>query len=127
MTIQSPHKPSGTTKSIQRIRQRSATPAEPFPLGRRGRRQLPFARELPLAPVLLGVLVITLGAAAVRLDVTRGLSLEEIRNVDQVRVPFGTLISHLIHGGVYAPLNPVLLWLSVHILGAGDAAVRVPA
>lgn len=132
MTIQSPHKsitPSGTTKSIERLQERagvSAAQAEPFPLGRRGRRRLPFTRQLPLAQLFVGLLLITLAAAVLRLYVTRGLSLEEIRNIDQVRVSFGTLISHLIHRGVYAPLDPVLLWLAVHIFGDGDAAVRLP-
>lgn len=105
---------------------RAADP-EPFPIDRRGRARLPFAREMSRRQALVALLGATILSAAVRVAVTRGLSLDEIRDLDAARVPFGTLISHLIHGGVYAPLHPVLLWCAIRIFGDGNTAVRLPS
>lgn len=100
---------------------------EPFPLSRRDRARLPIRREVP-GILLLGLLIAATALAAVlRLLVNRDLSLPEIRQLNAVRAPFGTLIAHLIHGGVTPPLDPVLTWCAVHLVGHGALAVRLPS
>ncbi|WP_249010339.1 glycosyltransferase family 39 protein [Conexibacter sp. DBS9H8] len=101
--------------------------AEPFRLSRRARARLPFARETSRGLVIATVLLATLIGAAIRLTLTRGLSLDEIRNLDAagLSVSFTSLIHHLAHGGVTPPLAPILLWLSVRLLGTGVLAVRI--
>jgi hypothetical protein len=69
----------------------------------------------------------TLLGAAVRIAVTHGLSLEEIKTVDQARRSLPSLISHLVHGGVHPPLHLLLVWGMLHLLGAGDFSVRLPS
>ena len=65
--------------------------------------------------------------AAIRLAVNRGLSLDEIRNLDQAHQPFGQLIVGLIHTGVHPPLYPVLEWCVIRLLGDTNFAVRLPS
>jgi Dolichyl-phosphate-mannose-protein mannosyltransferase len=106
---------------------RSPTPGEPFPLKRRARAKLPFQRDLGGATATTAVVVLTAVGAAVRLAVTRGLSVDEVRDVDQARVSFGHLITRLHHQGTQPPLHPVLMWLMIHLFGDGNAAVRLPS
>lgn len=102
-------------------------PAEPFPLTRRSRRRLPFKRQLRVSTTVAAVIVATIAAVAIRLAVTRGLSLDEIRTAELARLPFGQLISHLARAGVQPPLHPVLTWCMVHVFGDSDASLRVPS
>lgn len=102
-------------------------PAEPFPLTRRSRRRLPFKRRLRSSTTVAAVIAATLAGLAVRLVVTRGLSLDEIRTAELARLPFGQLINHLARAGVQPPLHPVLVWFMVHLFGDGDMALRVPS
>jgi hypothetical protein len=73
------------------------------------------------------VVVLIAVGAAIRLAVTRGLSVDEVRDVDQARVSFGQLITRLHHHGTQPPLHPVLTWLMIHLFGDGNAAVRLPS
>jgi mannosyltransferase len=84
-------------------------------------------RELRLASVLVLVTIATLIGAAIRLAVTRGLSLDEIRTAELARLSFGGLITRLAHAGVQPPLHPVLEWLVVRLAGDGDFALRIPS
>jgi cellulose synthase (UDP-forming) len=117
----SPARPS------RRLERKAAREGEPFPLRRRGRARLPMRRELRLASVLVLVTIATLIGAAIRLAVTRGLSLDEIRTAELARLSFGGLITRLAHAGVQPPLHPVLEWLVVRLAGDGDFALRIPS
>lgn len=79
------------------------------------------------ATATFAVVVLTAVGAAIRLAVTRGLSVDEVRGVDQVRVSFGQLITRLHHQGTQPPLHPVLMWLVIHLFGDGNAVVRLPS
>ncbi len=106
-------------------RERSARPAEPFPVKRRS--QLPFKRDLQPGTVIAAIALATLAGAAIRLAITRGLSLDEILMVDTAHLSPGRLITHLMHRGTTPPLYPILDWLAMRAFGGGDFAVRVPS
>lgn len=108
-------------------RHRAAAHGEPFPLSRRGRAELPFDRGLSAGATAAAVILATLVGAAVRLAATRNLSLIEIKNLDEAHTSFGTLISHLVHGGIYPPLHPALEWLMLKLVGNSAFAVRLPS
>jgi hypothetical protein len=105
----------------------SSRAGEPFPLKPSARADLPVAREIPRASAFALVGALTLVGSGIRLGVTHGLSVEEIRNVDQAHRSLGSLLEHLVHRGVAPPLQPVLDWFTVRLLGDGDFAVRFPS
>ncbi|HET8977326.1 MAG TPA: glycosyltransferase family 39 protein [Solirubrobacteraceae bacterium] len=78
------------------------------------------------ATVAVWLVVAMLAGIALRLAVNRGMSVDEIMNVDQARLGFGALISQLTHG-THPPLHPVLEWCAVHLFGDGRYAVRIPS
>src|SRR5690242_18985006 len=100
---------------------------EPFPVSRRGRVKLPFRRDMGRGTTVALIGAAAAIGAAIRLAVNRGLSLDEIRNVDQAHQPFGQLIVGLIHTGVHPPLYPVLQWCVIRLLGDTNFAVRLPS
>jgi uncharacterized membrane protein len=79
------------------------------------------------ATATAAVFALTAVGAAIRLAVSRGLSVDEVRNVDLARGSFGQLIARLHDRGTQPPLHPVLLWGVSHLFGDGNAAVRLPS
>jgi uncharacterized membrane protein len=67
------------------------------------------------------------GALALRLLVTRGLWVDEAISVSQAGLPFGTMIERLAESDVHPPLHGVLLWVTVHVFGDSEFAVRLPS
>jgi len=114
------------TRTRAERRRLAEQPGEPFPLGRRQRAQLPFPQEMQRTTMVALVALLTLAALAIDLQVTHGLSVDEILAVDQAETSLGGLIRELAHG-VKPPLHPVLVWVAVHLLGSGDFAVRLPS
>jgi uncharacterized membrane protein len=110
----------------QRVR-RPAVAGEPFPIAPRDRAKLPFPREMRQGTTVGLVVLLTLLGAAIRLDVTRGLSVDEILAADQAQRSLGGLIRGLAHGGVLPPLDPLLEWVMAHTLGSGDFSLRLPS
>jgi Dolichyl-phosphate-mannose-protein mannosyltransferase len=100
---------------------------EPFPLRPSARAELPVAREIPKATAFALVGALTLVGAAIRIATTHGLSVEEISNLDQANRSLGNLLAHVVHRGVAPPLQPVLEWCTVRLLGDGDFAIRFPS
>jgi uncharacterized membrane protein len=119
---------TGFVQEREQRRRRLRTPAgEPFQLNRRERRQLPLSRPVPIGLVVAVVAAATAAGAAIRLAITHGLSLDELENIESAHSSFGGLISHLAHGGVQAPLHPVLLWCSLRLFGDNALAARLPS
>src|SRR4051794_11853248 len=125
----SPLAPPKNPPRVRRRLRRGPAPraGEPFPLKRRGRSKLPVKHEMHRATAFALIGALTLLGAAIRLIATRGLSLDEIRTVDQAHLPLSGLITRLAHGGTYPPLNPILEWCAVHLIGNQNVAVRLPA
>jgi Dolichyl-phosphate-mannose-protein mannosyltransferase len=122
--------PSVRTAARQRPMRRalpSSRPGEPFPLKPGARAELPVEREIPRASAFALVGALTLVGAGIRIADTHGLSVEEIRNLDEAHRSLGSLLAHLVHRGVAPPLQPVLDWLTVRLLGDGDFAIRFPS
>lgn len=78
----------------------------------------------PTSWILLAATVI---GAVIRLDVPRGIWLDEAISVSEARMPYGAMIHRLATTDVHPPLYFSLLWLSGRIIGFGDFAVRVPS
>ncbi|HET9720229.1 MAG TPA: glycosyltransferase family 39 protein, partial [Solirubrobacteraceae bacterium] len=108
-------------------RRRASHPQEPFPLSRRGRASLPVARQISRPQLVAIIALATVAGAAVRLAVTHGLSLIEVETVDAARLPFGAMITHLVHHGVHPPLQPILVWCCIHLFGIGSFWARLPS
>ena len=64
---------------------------------------------------------------AIRLDVPRGLWLDEAISVSEARMPYVAMIHRLATTDVHPPLYFTVLWASVRLIGLGDFAVRVPS
>ncbi|MGB7049988.1 MAG: glycosyltransferase family 39 protein [Acidimicrobiales bacterium] len=63
----------------------------------------------------------------IRLDVPRGLWLDEAISVSEARMPYLAMIHRLATSDVHPPLYFSILWLSGRLIGFGDFAVRVPS
>jgi 4-amino-4-deoxy-L-arabinose transferase-like glycosyltransferase len=82
---------------------------------------------VPLWSAVAAVALTTLIGAGIRLAGSRDLSVNEVLNVNQAQLPFGRLISHVVHHGVQPPLHPILEWLAIRVLGDSTFAVRLPS
>jgi len=78
----------------------------------------------PTTAVVVGSMVV---GAGIRLDVPRGLWLDESFSVAQARMGYGALIHNLVTTDVHPPLYFTFLWATVRLIGHGDFAVRVPS
>ena len=65
--------------------------------------------------------------SAIRLDVPRGLWLDEAISVSEARMPYAAMIHRLATTDVHPPFYFTVLWASVRLIGLGDFAVRVPS
>jgi uncharacterized membrane protein len=65
--------------------------------------------------------------AAIRLDVPRGLWLDEAVSVSEARMPYGAMLHRLATTDIHPPLYFTVLWATVRLIGHGDFAVRVPS
>ncbi len=72
------------------------------------------------------VALLTVGALALRLLVTRGLWVDEAISVAQAKLPFDVML-HRLQSDVHPPLHAALLWVTVRVLGDGELAVRLPS
>jgi uncharacterized membrane protein len=78
----------------------------------------------PTSVVVMGSMVV---GTAIRLDVPRGLWLDEAISVSEARMAYGAMIHRLAATDVHPPLYFSILWLSGRLIGFGDFAVRVPS
>lgn len=77
------------------------------------------------APARVATVATGVGLAA-RLAITRGLWLDEVTTVAQVRLPFGEMLADIAAVDVHPPLHQILLWGWARMFGTGELAVRVP-
>ena len=84
-------------------------------------------RQSLLRRTSLVVLASMVVGTAIRLDVPRGLWLDEAISVSEARMPYGAMIHRLATTDVHPPLYFSILWLSGRVIGFGDFAVRVPS
>ncbi len=61
-----------------------------------------------------------------RLAITRGLWLDEVITIAQVRLPFGEMLAEIAAVDVHPPLHQILLWGWARLFGTGELAVRMP-
>ena len=66
-------------------------------------------------------------AAIVRLDATRGIWVDEAIGIREAHLPFERMLDVLRTTDFHPPLSFVPLWSSVHYLGDGELAVRLPS
>jgi uncharacterized membrane protein len=85
-----------------------------------------LARSLS-RPTSLVVMVSMVVGTAIRLDVPRGLWLDEGISVSEARMPYGAMLHRLATTDVHPPLYFTILWASIRLIGDGDVAVRVPS
>jgi uncharacterized membrane protein len=78
----------------------------------------------PTSLVLMASMVV---GTAIRLDVPRGLWLDEGVSVSEARMPYGAMLHRLATTDVHPPLYFTILWASIRLIGDGDFAVRVPS
>jgi uncharacterized membrane protein len=75
----------------------------------------------------LPVLVLMAIGLALRLDVTRGIWVDEATSIAQARMPFDTMIENIRTTDVHPPLHHTVLWLTVRLIGSSQLAVRIPS
>ncbi len=78
-------------------------------------------------PTSLVVMASMVVGGAIRLDVPRGLWLDEAISVSEAKMPYGAMIHRLATTDVHPPLYFTVLWASIRLIGVGDFAVRVPS
>ena len=81
-------------------------------------------RSSPGTVTMVGLLVV---AVAVRLDVRRGLWVDEAISVRQAKLPLSQMLTDLRLNDVHPPLHYALLWGTVRMFGASEFAVRLPS
>ncbi|MHB1570802.1 MAG: glycosyltransferase family 39 protein [Solirubrobacteraceae bacterium] len=127
VSVHSPERSSPAGSRAPSASAGAASAGEPFPLGRRARRKLPFERELRPTTAAAAVSALTLIGACLRVVSAPGLSIGELRTLGQLHLSLPGLISQLARTGVDPPLYPVLEWCSAQLFGTGDVAIRLPA
>jgi uncharacterized membrane protein len=106
-------------------RLRGAREAELFgPRGRVPTRGEPDTSRKVALLILAGV---TLAGLALRLDVPRGIWLDEAISIHQANLSFHDMFVNLQYGDRHPPLHHVVLWLTVRAIGDGELAVRIPS
>ncbi|HEX3979672.1 MAG TPA: glycosyltransferase family 39 protein, partial [Acidimicrobiales bacterium] len=78
-------------------------------------------------PTSLVVMASMVVGGAIRLDVPRGLWLDEAISVSEAKMPYGAMLHRLATTDVHPPLYFTVLWASIRLIGVGDFAVRVPS
>ncbi len=78
-------------------------------------------------PTSLVVLASMVVGTVIRLDVPRGLWLDEAVSVSEARMPYGAMLHRLATTDVHPPLYFTVLWATIRLIGHGDYAVRVPS
>ncbi len=78
-------------------------------------------------PTSLVVMASMVVGGAIRLDVPRGLWLDEAISVSEAKMPYGAMLHRLATTDVHPPLYFSVLWASIRLIGVGDFAVRVPS
>lgn len=78
-------------------------------------------------PTSLVVMASMVVGTAIRLDVPRGLWLDEAISVSEARMPYVAMVHRLATTDVHPPLYFTVLWASIRLFGLGDFAVRVPS
>jgi O-antigen/teichoic acid export membrane protein len=121
---------AGTVVPLRRRRRRrpATGPRIPGPAAAGGPRpaaERPRAAER-LRPALPVLVLMAIGLA-LRLDVTRGIWVDEATSISQARMPFHQMIENIRTTDVHPPLHHALLWLTVRLLGSGQLAVRIPS
>jgi Dolichyl-phosphate-mannose-protein mannosyltransferase len=107
---------------VQRLR--GAHEAELFgPRGRLPRRGEPDTAKNTALVVLAGLVLLGL---AVRLAVARGIWLDEAISIHQARLSLHGMFRTLYYGDRQPPLYPLVLWVTIRLLGHGEFAVRLP-
>lgn len=104
----------------------------PFPRSRGGHRpeqpqpvdQQPLTSRLRTALPVLALMGIGL---ALRLDVTRGIWVDEATSISQARMPFGQMIHNIRTTDVHPPGHHTILWLTIRLIGSSQLAVRIPS
>ncbi len=84
-------------------------------------------QQVLLRPTSLVVMASMAIGTAIRLDVPRGLWLDEAISVSEARMPYAAMIHRLAATDVHPPLYFSILWVSGRLIGFGDFAVRVPS
>lgn len=118
--------PPASSPRPTRVSRAPELAGEPFPLARRQRARLPYPREMHERTMVGLIALLTVLGAAIELYITRGLSVDEILAGGRAERSLGGVTAGLAHG-VQPPLQPLLEWVMVHILGGSDFALRVPS
>jgi 4-amino-4-deoxy-L-arabinose transferase-like glycosyltransferase len=84
-------------------------------------RALSLARRRDVVPVA----ALSLMALALRLLCSRGIWLDEATSVWQAQMSLGDMMHTLRTTDVHPPLHHLVLWLTVHVLGTAEPAVRL--
>lgn len=74
--------------------------------------------------ILVGILIAGL---ILRLLLPRGIWLDEAISVHQAHLGLGEMFENLYYGDRHPPLHHLTLWLTVHVFGDGELAVRLPS
>jgi uncharacterized membrane protein len=75
----------------------------------------------------LGLGVLCLVAAALRIATSRGLWVDEAISVRQAQLPLGTMLADVRDSDVHPPLHHGLLWGTVRLFGTSEFAARLPS
>jgi uncharacterized membrane protein len=78
-------------------------------------------------PTSLVVLAAMAVGTAIRVDIPRGLWVDEAISVSEARMSYSGMIHQLAVADVHPPLYFTILWASGRLFGFGDDAVRVPS
>jgi hypothetical protein len=75
----------------------------------------------------LGLGVLCVVAAALRIATSRGLWVDEAISVRQAQLPLGTMLADVRDSDVHPPLHHGLLWGTVRLFGTSEFAARLPS
>src|SRR5215208_2819096 len=105
---------------------REAEPeAELFgPRGKLPRRGEPDTDKDTALRILVGLIIAGL---VLRFAVPRGIWLDEAISVHQAHLGLSDMLENLYYGDRHPPLHHLSLWLTVHVFGDGELAVRLPS
>ena len=103
-----------------------AGPASPRRPGRLRRGGSALWRSLvrPTTVLVMGSMVV---GTAIRLEVPRGLWLDEAISVSEARLPYRQMLHVLATNDVHPPLYFTFLWGSIRLFGEGNLALRAPS
>ena len=95
--------------------------------GPRGKLPTRGEPDVSVKTTLLVLAGITVVGLVLRLAVTRGIWLDEAISIFQANLGLGDMFENLQGSDRNPPLHHIALWLTVHVLGDGEFAVRLPS